>query len=127
MQTINHSNRPIRSHRNDRDFAPRRKSAVSVLSPCNATRLDRGLPAPAQKAPAEYPQSDRLIGDVENDAMLQQHDYVRRLDRTGSEDREDKAKTPVFFHRATLFDSVMDFLDRYDQTAVRQQSRRGEA
>ncbi|MGO8720704.1 MAG: hypothetical protein ACLQMO_16040 [Acidobacteriaceae bacterium] len=59
--------------------------------------------------------------------MLQQHDYVRRLDRTGSEDREDKAKTPVFFHRATLFDSVMDFLDRYDQTAVRQQSRRGEA
>jgi hypothetical protein len=35
---------------------------------------------------------------------------------------KDRANEPVFFCRATLFDSVMDFLDRYDRSAAQQQS-----
>lgn len=113
-----------RSIPNDQDFAPPGKSSASVLSTRNAARLDRGLPAAAQIASAESTLSGRTIGDLENDYMLYKYESSDRLDDVMSDDSENAGNRPIFFCRATLFDSVMDFLDRYDYTAIRQQSTR---
>ncbi|MGB8478333.1 MAG: hypothetical protein WCE63_05780 [Acidobacteriaceae bacterium] len=76
-------------------------------------------------APAETIPSDRAIAAARNDCTN---------DTTGQETGSfpvttdsSMANESVFFYRATLFDSVMDFLDRYDQmAAIRQSSKNAE-
>jgi hypothetical protein len=126
MQSTDSGNHQTLSISNDHDFALFRNSSASVLSTCNATRLDRGLPFTAQIASAENTLSGRAIGDLEKDSMFSKYDFWDALDDAVSNDSETEENTQIFFCRATLFDSVMDFLDRYDRTAIRQQSTRSE-
>jgi hypothetical protein len=129
MQSADSVNHPTRSILNDHDFAPHRKSSASVLSTCNAARFDRGLPAGAQKASAENTLSGRTIGDLEKGYMFHRYAPSNGLEKTVSNDAENAGNTSLFFCRPTLFDSVMDFLDRLDRpdgTVIRQQSTRSE-
>lgn len=125
MQSIDSGNHQTRSISNDHDFASIGSFSTSVLSKCNPARLDR-VPAAAQIAPAENTLSGRTIDDLEKNFMLHRYAPLNSLEQTVSNDSENAVDAPVFFYRATLFDSVMDFLDRYDRTAIRQQSTRAE-
>lgn len=88
-------------------------------------RIDGVSTAATQIAGAVDALSGRMSGYVEKDSMLTQSDPVEDL-RGAGDDREGLAGPPAFVYRATLFDSVTDFLDRYDRMATRRQSRRSE-
>jgi hypothetical protein len=121
MPSADNGNRQTRSILNDHDFALLEKSSASLLSKCNPARLDR-MPAAAQIASAENTLSGRRIGDFEIDYVLYRHATLDSLEQTVSNDSENTVDAQAFFYRATLFDSVMDYLDRYDRAAIRQQS-----
>jgi hypothetical protein len=121
MPSADNGNRQTRSIQNDHDFALFGKSSASLLSKCNSARLDR-VPAAAQAAPAENTLSGRTIGDFERDYVLYRHATLDSLEQTVSNDSENTVDAQAFFYRATLFDSVMDYLDRYDRAVIRQQS-----
>jgi len=121
MRSINHRKHPTRSHRNDFDFAPYADSSALVLSTRNAARFDGEFSATGQIAPAENILSGRAIAASRKGYM---HD--KELRGTGfypvaNESSKVGAKEPVFRYRVTLFDSVMDFLDRYDRISAQQQ------
>lgn len=126
MQSTDSGNHQTRSISNDHGFAPFGKSSASVRSKCNPARLDRELSSAAQIASVENTLSGRTIGDLEKDYMLHKYDSLDSLDDVVSDDSENAGNTQIFFCRATLFDSVMDFLDRYDRTTMQQQSIRSE-
>jgi hypothetical protein len=126
MQSTDSGNRQTRSIPNDHCFAPFGKSSASVHSKCNPARLDRALFSEAQIASVENTLPGRTIGDLERDYVLHRYAPLNSLEQAVSNDSENTVDAPVFFYRATLFDSVMDFLDRYDHTAIRQQSIRSE-
>jgi hypothetical protein len=121
MPSADSGNRQTRSIPNDRDFALLGKSSASLLSTCNPARLDE-VPAVAQIASAENTLSGRTIGGFERDYVLHRYVPLDSLEQTVSNDSENTVDAPAFFYRATLFDSVMDYLDRYDRAAIRQQS-----
>ncbi len=125
MQSVERVNHQTRSIPNDGNFAPHKKSSASVLSTRDAARFDSGLPAAAQIASAENTPSSRTIAGLENDYMLHKYESSDSLDHHMNDDSENAGNTPIFFYRATLFDSVMDFLDQYDH-CIRQQSTRSE-
>lgn len=125
MRSTNHRKYPTRSYRNDYDLASFGDSSASVLVTRNAARFDGEISATVQIAPAETILSGRAIAAARNGCT---HDNAGQ--ETGSfpdANESAMANQPVFFYRETLFDSVMDFLDRYDQmAAIRQSSKNAE-
>jgi len=120
MRSTNHRKYPTRSYRNDYDLASFGDSSASVLSTSNAARFDGELSATGQIAPAETILSGRAIAAARKGCMHGNAGQETGLFPVAND--SDMANEPVFFYRATLFDSVMDFLDRYDQMAAIQQS-----
>ena len=122
MRSTNHRKHPIRSYRNDSDFAPLGISSASVLTTRNAARFDGEFSATGQITPAENILSGRAVAGARKGYMLDKQDPGSASGHIASDSYKDMVKEPGFFYRATLFDSVMDFLDRYDQMSARQQS-----
>jgi hypothetical protein len=121
MPSADSGNRQTWSNLNDHDFALLGKSSALLLSTCNPARLDR-VPAAAQIAPAENTLSGRTIGDFKRGYVLHIYAPLNSLEQTLSNDSENTIDAPAFFYCATLFDRVMDYLDRYDRAVIRQQS-----
>jgi len=120
MKSTNHRKYPTRSYRNNYDFASFGDSSASVLLTRTAARFDGKLSATGQIAPAESILSGRAVAAGSKSCM-----HGKASQETGSfpvANDSEMANEPVFFYRATFFDSVMDFLDRYDQMAAIQQS-----
>lgn len=122
MRSTNHRKPPMRSYRNDSDFAPLGIFSASVLSTRNAARFDGEFSATGQITPAESILSGRAIAGARKGYVLDKKNPGSASHHVASDSCNDIVKEPVFFYRATLFDSVMDFLDRYDQLSSRQQS-----
>jgi hypothetical protein len=121
MRSTNHRKHPTRSHRNDYDFAPFGDSSASVLLTCNAARFDGEFSATGQTAPAESILSGRAIAAARKGYVHDKQDPRTSAYPVANESMKDRADEPAFFYRATLFDRVMDFLDRYDRLAAQQQ------
>lgn len=120
MRSTNHHKYPTRSHRNDYDFVSFGDSSASVLLTRNAARFDGELSATGQTAPAETILSGRTIAVARKSFI---HDTPGRA--IASDRVAHIGELPIrpgFFYRGTLFDSVMDFLDRRDRMAAQQQS-----
>ncbi len=120
MRSTNHRKYPPRSYRNNYDIASFADSSGSVLSKSNAARFDREFSANGQVDPAKNILPGRAIAAARNACT-----HESEAQETGSfPDANDSAMSnaAVFLHRATLFDNVMDFLDRCDQMAAIQQS-----
>jgi hypothetical protein len=125
MRSTNHRKYPTRSYRNNYEIASFGDSSASVLATGNAARFDGELSATGQIGTAENILSGRAIAVARNGCT---HDPADQ--ETGSfpvANDSAMANEPVFLYRATLFDSVMDFLDRYDHiAAIRQSSKNAE-
>jgi hypothetical protein len=122
MRSINHRKHPARPYRNDFDFAPFGDVSALVLITRNAARFDGEFSATGQIAPAETILSSRAVVTARQGYMYDQQDFVTAPNAAANDDTKDTAMEPRFMYRNTLFDSVMDFLDRYDRMAGRQQS-----
>jgi hypothetical protein len=122
MRSINHRLHPARFYRNDIDFVPFGDTSASVLITRNAARFDGELSATGQIAPAETILSSRAVVTARQGYMSDNQDPETASGRAANDGTKDTAEEPRFMYRTTLFDSVMDFLDRYDRMAARQQS-----
>src|SRR5579863_4596498 len=122
MRSTNHRKYPTRSHRNDSDFVSFGDSSASVLVTRNAARFDGELSMTGQISPAESILSGRAVADMRIGYMQDLQDFETAFHSDAKESTESRVNEPVFFRRATLFDSVMDFLDRRDRMTSRQQS-----
>jgi len=121
MRSTNHRIHPTRSHRNDYDFAPFGDSSALVLSTRNAARFDGEFSATGQTAPAESILSGRAIAAAREGYLHDKQDPRKATYPVANESMKDRANEPAIFYPATLFDRVMDVLDRYDRLAARQQ------
>jgi len=122
MRSTNHRKHTTRSHRNDYDFARFGDSSASVLSTRNAARFDGEFSATGQTAPAENILSGRAIAAARKGYLHDKPDPKTAAYPVANESMKDRANEPAIFYPATLFDRVMDVLDRYDRLAARQQS-----
>jgi hypothetical protein len=122
MRSTNHHKYPARSYRNDYGFASFGDSSASVLSTRNAARFDGEFSATGQIGPAETILSGRAIAAARTGCMHGNHGSGTASCSVANGRMSDIASEPNFFYRATLFDSVMDFLDRYDQMAATKKS-----
>jgi hypothetical protein len=120
MRSTNHRKYPTRSYRNDYDIASFGNSPASVLSTRNAARLDGGISASGQMAAAETILSGRAIALARKGCIHEVPGATAGLFPDSS--NSDLENEPVFCYRATLFDSVMEFLDRHDRMAAQLQS-----
>jgi hypothetical protein len=120
MRSTNHRKYPTRSYRNDHDFASFGDSSASVLLTRNAARFDGEFSATGQLAPAESILSGRAIAPVRVGYMHGKQGPESTSCRAVSDSELERG--PVSCYRPTLFDSVMDFLDRHDRMAASQQS-----
>lgn len=120
MRSTNHRKYPTRSYRNDYDFASFVNSSASVLSKRNAARFDGEFSANDQIAPAETILSGRAIALARKGCIHEDPGATADLFSDLSDGH--LQKEPVFCYRATLFDSVMEFLDRRDRMAAQLQS-----
>jgi hypothetical protein len=116
MRSTNHRKYPTRSYRNDYDFVFFGDSSASVLKR-NAARFDGEFSATGQIAPAETILSGRAVAIARKGSI---HDGpARPPEQVPGASDSDVASQPAFCCRATLFDRVMEFLDRHDQMAAR--------
>lgn len=122
MRSTNHRKYPTRSYRNDSDFVSFGDSSASVLVTRNAARFDGELSTTGQISPAESILSGRPVADMRIGYTQEMQDFETAFHSGAKERTESRANEPVFFRHATLFDSVMDFLDRRDRMITRQQS-----
>jgi hypothetical protein len=122
MRSINHRKHPARPYRNDFDFAPFGDASASVLVTRNAARFDGEFSATGQIAPAETILSSRAVVTARQGYMHDQQSSVTATNSAANDGTKDTAMEPRFTYRTTLFDSVMDFMDRYDRMAGRQRS-----
>lgn len=122
MRSTNHHKYPTRSYRNDYDFVSFGGSSASVLVTRNAARFDGELSATGQASPAESILSGRAAANPRIGYMGDIQDFETASLAVAKENIRNAGIEPVFCYRATLFDSVMEFLDRYDRVAARKQS-----
>jgi hypothetical protein len=122
MRSINHRKHPARFYRNDIDFAPFGDASASVLITRNAARFDGELSATGQIAPAETILSNRAVVTARQGYMSDNQDLEAASTHAATDGAKGTAEEPRFMYRTTLFDSVMDFLDRYDRMVAGQQS-----
>lgn len=122
MRSTNHRKYPTRSYRNDSDFVSFGDSSASVLVTRNAARFDREVSTTGQISPAESILSGRAVADMRIGYTQEMQDFDTGFHSDAKPSAESRANEPVFFRRATLFDSVMDFLDRRDRMTSRQES-----
>jgi hypothetical protein len=122
MRSINHRKHPARFYRNDIDFAPVGDASASVLITRNAARFDGELSATGQIAPAETILSNRAVVTARQGYMSDNQDLEAASTHAATDGAKGTAEEPRFMYRTTLFDSVMDFLDRYDRMVAGQQS-----
>jgi hypothetical protein len=120
MRSTNHRKYPTRSYRGDYDFASFGNSSAPVLSTRNGARFDGEYSATGQLAPAENILSGRAIASTRTGCMQGKQGSASTSCPVASD--SDMASEPAFCYRATLFDSVMDFLDRQDRMAAQLQS-----
>ena len=122
MRSTNHHKYPTRFYRNDYDFVSFGDSSAAVLVTRNAARFDGELSATGQISPAESILSGRAVADTRIGYMNDIQTVDAAFQAAAAESAKDAASEPVFCYRTTLFDSVMDFLDRYDRMNARQRS-----
>lgn len=122
MRSTNHRKYPTRCCRNDSDFVSFGDSSASVLVTRNAARFDGEFSTTGQISPAESILSGRAVADMRIGYIQDMPDFETAFRSDAKATTESRANEPVFFRRATLFDSVMDFLDRRDPMTTRQQS-----
>ena len=122
MRSTNHRKYPTHSYRNDCNFDSFEDSSASVLLTSNAARFDGEFSAAGQIAPAKNILSDRAIAETGKSHMQAKTGLARDAFPVAS--GSDLAKESAFCYRTTLFDSVMDYLDRYDRMAAIERSRR---
>lgn len=120
MRLANHRKYPTRSYRNDDDFAFFGNSSLPVLSTRNAARFDGEFSVTRQATPAENILSGRAIASAWAGFIQGKQDSWATSSPVTSD--SDMAGEPAFCHRATLFDCVMDYLDRQDRMAAQLQS-----
>ena len=113
MQSQKTSIRHLRTIQNGRNFAPVGTSSSSVLSASNGARLDRRPPAVAQEPAAENYLSSRTFAGAENDFVPHKRESRADCRLIGSDADRDESNARVCFDCPTLFDSVMNFMNRY--------------
>lgn len=113
MQSQKTSIRHLRTIQNGRNFAPVGTSSSSVLSASNGARLDRRPPAVAQELAAENYLSSRTLAGAEKDCVLYKHEPRADWRLIGSDDHRNVVNARVSFDCPSLFDSVMNFMNRY--------------
>ncbi|HZC44424.1 MAG TPA: hypothetical protein VE195_09630 [Acidobacteriaceae bacterium] len=123
MRSTNHKY-PTRSGLNGYDFVAFGNQSASVLEQCNAARFDGELSANAQTAPAETTPSSRAIATPQRGRMQIEPGLATTVYPVTN--AGDVAGETGFICPATLFDSVMDFLDRYDWMVAQQRSSKGQ-
>lgn len=117
MRSTNHRKYPARSYRNDYDVASFGNTSDSVLSTRNTARFDGEFSVSGQIGPAETILSGRAVAVARKGCIQENPAMVEDLFPHSSDGIV--ANKSVFCYRTTLFDSVMDFLDRHDRTTAR--------
>jgi hypothetical protein len=116
MRSTNHRKYPTRSYWNDYDFAAFGDSSAAVFSTRNAARFDGEFSAMDQIAPAETIMSGRAVATARAGCLQDKQNCGTTSYSVANGRMSVPLNEPGL--RATLFDSVMDFLDRYDRMAA---------
>lgn len=120
MRLANHRKYPTRSYRNDDDFAFFGNSSLPDLSSRNAARFDGEFSVTRHATPAESMLSGRAIASARTGFIQGKQDSGVTSSPVTTD--SEMASEPAFCYRATLFDCVMDYLDRQDRRAAQLQS-----